>query len=67
MTISDFVFFEERLSESNRDVCIEPIEMLSVSTYIKKDAPEFDRLYQKWKDGWAIRIAGTGSSMIQII
>lgn len=67
MTISDFVFFEERLSESNRDVCIEPIEMLSVSTYIKKDAPEFDRLYQKWKDGWAIRIVGTGSSMIQII
>lgn len=66
VTVSDFVFFEECLSESNRDVYIDPIEMLSFSTYTKKNDPTFEQKFQKWKDGWALHITESGGAMIQI-
>ena len=64
--ISNFVLFEEMLSETDRKVIIEPTEIYVGSTVITKKQPNFARLYEEWQNGWAIEIKGNSSTRIQI-
>ena len=63
--ISNFVLFEETLSETNREVVIEPKEIYTGTSVITTKQPNFDRLYDEWQNGWAIEIKGNSSQRIQ--
>lgn len=54
--ISNFVLFEETLSETNREVKIEPVEIYTGTMVATKKHPEFDRMYDEWQKGYAIEI-----------
>lgn len=62
--ISNFVLFEETLSETNREVSIEPMEIYTGTAVISKKHPKFEHLYDKWKSGCAIEINGNSSQKI---
>ena len=64
--ISDFVLFEEKLSETNREVKIEPIEIYSCSSVIDKNHKDFEKNYKNWQDGYAIKFEDTKASKIQL-
>ena len=64
--ISNFVLFEETLSETNREVVIEPKEIYTGTSVITTKQPNFDRLYDEWQNGWAIEIKGNSSRRIQV-
>ena len=64
--VSKFVLFEEKLSETNREVIIEPIEIYDSGKPIDKSHKDFLRFYEEWKDGHALHFKGTGCSRIQI-
>lgn len=64
--ISNFVLFEETLSETDRKVIIEPKEIYTGTSVITTKQPNFDRLYDEWQNGWAIEIKGNSSQRIQV-
>ena len=64
--ISNFVLLEETLSETNREVVIEPKEIYTGTSVITTKQPNFDRLYDEWQNGWAIEIKGNSSQRIQV-
>lgn len=64
--ISDFVLFEEKLSETNREVKIEPVEIYSCSSVIDKSHKVFEKSYKNWQDGYAIKFEDTKASRIQL-
>lgn len=64
--ISKFVLFEEKLSETNREVIIEPIEIYGSGKPIDKSHKDFSRFYEEWKEGHALHFKGKGCSRIQI-
>ena len=64
--ISKFVLFEENLSEINREVIIEPMEIYDGGKPIDKSHKDFSRFYEEWKDGHALHFKVKGCSRIQI-
>ncbi len=62
--ISNFVLFEETLSETNREVNVEPVEIYTGTMVATKNHPEFARLYDEWKNGYAIEINGNSSKKV---
>lgn len=64
--VSKFVLFEEKLSETNREVIIEPIEIYGSGKPIDKSHKDFSRFYEEWKEGHALHFKGKGCSRIQI-
>lgn len=64
--ISNFVLFEETLSETNREVVIEPKEIYTGTTVFTKKQPNFTQLYDEWQNGWAIEIKGNSATKIQV-
>lgn len=64
--ISNFVLFEETLSETNREVVIEPKEIYTGTSVFTKKQPNFTQLYDEWQNGWAIEIKGNSATKIQI-
>lgn len=64
--ISNFVLFEETLSETNREVIIEPVEIYTGTSVLTKNQPDFSRLYDEWQNGWAIEFKGTTSKKIRV-
>lgn len=48
--VNCFVLFEEKLSESNRKVIIEPIEIYKGGTVIDKTHPDFISIYDTFKE-----------------
>lgn len=64
--ISNFVLFEEKLSETNREVMIEPIEIYNGMTVIAKTDPDFSRIYDEWRNGWAVEFEGNSAKRIQV-
>jgi len=64
--ISNFVLFEETLSETNREVVIEPKEIYTGTSVLTKKSPDFSRLYEEWQNGWAIEIKGNSAQKIKI-
>ena len=63
--ISNFVLFEETLSETNREVVIEPKEIYTGTSVFTKKQPNFTQLYDEWQNGWAIEIKGNSAKKIQ--
>ena len=64
--ISNFVLFEETLSETNREVVIEPIEIYTATAVITKKQPNFSHLYEEWQDGWVIEFEGNSAKKKQV-
>lgn len=64
--ISNFVLFEETLSETNREVIIEPTGIYTGTSVLTKKSPDFSRLYEEWQNGWAIEIKGNSAQKIKI-
>ena len=64
--ISNFILFEEILSETNREVVIEPKEIYTGTSVFTKKQPNFTQLYDEWHNGWAIEIKGTSATKIQL-
>lgn len=64
--ISKFILFEEKLSETNREVIIEPMEIYDSGKPIDKSHKDFTRFYEEWKDGHALHFKGKGCSRVQI-
>lgn len=64
--ISNFVLFEETLSETNREVIIEPKEIYTGTSVITSKQPNFAHLYDEWQNGWAIETKGNSSKRIQV-
>ena len=64
--ISNFVLFEEILSETNREVVIEPKEIYTGTSVFTKKQPNFTQLYDEWHNGWAIEIKGNSATKIQL-
>lgn len=64
--ISNFVLFEEILSETNREVVIEPKEIYTGTSVFTKKQPNFTKLYDEWQNGWAIEIKGNSATKIQL-
>ena len=62
--ISNYVLFEETLSETNREVKVEPTEIYTGTMVVTKQHPDFDRLYDEWQKGYAIEINGSSSQRI---
>lgn len=64
--ISNFVLFEEHLSEANRNVEVLPYKIYGGVKPIEKKDKDFDRLYNNWKEGWALKFVGNGAERIQL-
>lgn len=64
--ISNFILFEEILSETNREVVIEPKEIYTGTSVFTKKQPNFTQLYDEWHNGWAIEIKGNSATKIQL-
>lgn len=64
--ISNFVLFEETLSETNRQVIIEPMEIYTGTSVSTKKSPDFPRLYDEWQNGWAIEFNDNSATRIQV-
>lgn len=64
--ISNFVLFEEHLSETNRNVEIVPYKIYGSVKPIEKNDKDFDRLYNNWQEGWALKFVGNGAEKIQL-
>ena len=64
--ISNFVLFEEILSDTNREVVIEPKEIYTGTSVFTKKQPNFTQLYDEWHNGWAIEIKGNSATKIQL-
>ena len=64
--ISNFVLFEETLSETNRQVIIEPTEIYNGTSVMLKTNSDFYRLYDEWQNGWAIEFKDTSAKRIQV-
>lgn len=64
--ISNFILFEEILSETNREVVIEPKEIYTGTSVLTKKQPNFTQLYDEWHNGWAIEIKGNSATKIQL-
>lgn len=62
--ISNFILFEETLSETNREVIIEPKEIYTGASVIMKDNPDFARLYDEWQNGYAIEFDDNSAKKI---
>jgi len=62
--ISNYVLFEETLSETNREVKVEPTEIYTGTMVATKQHPDFDRLYDEWQKGYALEINGSSSQRI---
>lgn len=61
----DFVEFEAKLSQNQREVEIEPI---AINTYkrLEKSHKDFDRLYTDWQHGWGSERDQNSSRRIQV-
>lgn len=57
-----FVYFQTKLSSKERKLELEPLEINSLSTHIKKTDALFDREYEEWKKGWCLEFSGPGSA-----
>lgn len=64
--ISDFLLFEEKLSEENREVYAEPVEIYNGSRFIKRNEPEFKKRFEDWEAGYVVQFSGSESKRIQI-
>lgn len=64
--ISDFVLFEEKLSENNRDIEIEAHEIYTGFEVLAKNEPSFSKKLTEWEQGYAIKFSGTISEKIRI-
>ena len=62
--ISNFVLFEETLSETNREVIIEPKEIHTGTSVVTKKQPNFTQLYDEWQKGYAIEFDDSSSKKI---
>ncbi len=62
--ISNFVLFEETLSETNREVIIEPKEIYTGTSVVTKKQPNFTQLYDEWQKGYAIEFNDGSSKKI---
>lgn len=62
--ISNFILFEEILSETNREVIIEPKEIYTGTSVSTKKSPDFCRLYDEWQKGYAIEFDDSSSKKI---
>lgn len=57
-----FVYFQTKLSSKERKLELEPLEINSLSTHIKRDDASFEREYEEWKKGWCLEFSGSGSA-----
>ena len=57
-----FVYFQTKLSSKERKLELEPLEINSLSTHIKKTDAAFDREYEEWEKGWCLEFSGPGSA-----
>ena len=57
-----FVYFQTKLSSKERKLELEPLEINSLSTHVKKTDAAFDREYEEWKKGWCLEFSGPGSA-----
>ena len=57
-----FVYFQTKLSSKERKLELEPLEINSLSTHVKKTDATFDREYEEWKKGWCLEFSGPGSA-----
>ena len=57
-----FVYFQTKLSSKERKLEIEPLEINSLSTHIKKNDASFASEYEEWKKGWCLEFSGPGSA-----
>ncbi|MCD7770648.1 MAG: DUF2971 domain-containing protein [Oscillospiraceae bacterium] len=64
--ISSFVLFDETLSETNREVIIEPREIYSGTAVILNQDPKFTRLYEDWQDGWVLEFNDNSAKRVQV-
>lgn len=64
--ISNFVLFEETLSETNREVLAEPVEIYTGTAVVTKDNSDFARLYNEWQKGYAIEFKDGVSKKIVV-
>jgi len=60
----DFVIHEAHLTSNQRTLTIEPIELLSATTYRPGDE-HFERLYQRWKEGEGLYFEGSSARKIK--
>ena len=64
--VSDFVILEAQLSESNRDVHVEPVEIYGGIRPITPKDNDFQRRYDDWKNGRAIHFYKGGGKRVTI-
>lgn len=64
--ISDFVLFEEKLSENNRDIEIEAHEIYTGFEVLEKNETSFSKILTEWEQGYAIKFSGNISEKIQL-
>lgn len=64
--ISDFVIFEEVLSESTRKIEVKPLEIYTGLRVYKQDDDEFKSRLNRWKEGEALHYSGNKCSRIKV-
>ncbi|MGF1733685.1 DUF2971 domain-containing protein [Photobacterium kasasachensis] len=62
----DFMVFEAELSAKQRNLDIKPVELLTLTSNYKPDAPEFGRFYSEWEQGVGMEISGNSASRVTI-
>lgn len=65
--ISDFVLFEEKLSETNREVEIIPCKIYGGAKPISRNDKNFDKYFEEWKAGHAIKFVDNRAEKIQLL
>lgn len=64
--IFEFAVFNAQLSSTKREIQIEVDRILTLSNSIDKSHENFDSFYERWKNGWGIKLEGSKSSRVQI-
>lgn len=62
--LDNFVLFEERLSESNREVQIVPIEIYGHTKVLVATDNEFQKHLDEWENGWVCEFTGKGGKKV---
>ena len=65
--ISDFVLFEEKLSETNREVEILPYKIYGGVKPIGKNDKNFEKRFEDWKAGHAIKFVDNRAEKTQVL
>ena len=65
-TFSDFMLFEEKITNDERKIVVKPVEIITDTSSIKPENATFQERYIDWQDGWALKFCENGCKRVKL-